>query len=155
MRELSTQVVVFTDLVGSTVQRAAVGDDAADALLRRHDELVHAVVGGRHGRVVKSLGDGVMACFPSAADAVDAAVALQQALAREAAGTAAGPQLHLRIGISAGDVQEVGLDLLGTPVVEAARLCAAASGDEILVAELARLLARGRTSAAFEPLGVL
>lgn len=154
MRELSTQIVVFTDVVGSTAQRVAVGDDAADAQLGRLDELVHRVVDATHGRVVKSLGDGVMACFASAADAVDAAVALQQALDRETA-TVAGQQLHLRIGISAGDVREEGGDLFGTPVVEAARLCAAAGGGEILVAELARLLARSRSAATFEPLGDL
>lgn len=152
MRELSTQTVVFTDLVGSTALRGLVGDDEADALLGRHVELVRGLVEGTHGRVVKSLGDGVMACFASAADAVDAGVALQQALHREAA---AGQRLQLRIGIAAGDVREEGGDLFGTPVVEAARLCAAAAAGEVLVAELARLLARSRSRMTFEPLGDL
>lgn len=155
MRDLSTQVVVFTDLVGSTAQRAKLGDDLADEVFHRHEEVVRRLVERSHGRVVKSLGDGLMACFGSAADAVAAAIALQQALEREAETAPAGERLHARIGIAAGDVREDAGDVHGTPVVEAARLCAAAAGGEILVAELVRLLARGRSSVSFEPLGDL
>lgn len=155
MRELSTQIIVFTDLVASTAQRAAVGDDVADGLLRRHSEVARAVVEAAHGRVVKSLGDGEMACFGSAVDAVGAAVRLQQAMAQAASSAPADHQLTLRIGVSAGDVREAEGDLFGTPVVEAARLCAAAAGGEVLVAELVRLLARGRSSVSFEPVGAL
>ena len=155
MAGLSTLTVVFTDVVGSTAQRVQLGEDVADRLVRRHDALVHEAVDRAGGRVVKGLGDGAMACFGSAADAVAAAVGLQQALQRHAATAPEGERLQVRIGIATGDVREQDDDLLGTPVIEASRLCSAAAGGEILVAELVRLLARGRGDVAFEPLGEL
>ena len=57
--------------------------------------------------------------------------------------------LDIRIGISAGDVTLEDNDCFGTPVVEAARLCAAAIGGQILVADLVRVLARGRGGHSF------
>ncbi|HET7652026.1 MAG TPA: AAA family ATPase [Acidimicrobiales bacterium] len=151
---LGTVSVLFTDLVGSTEQRVRLGEDAADALRRVHDELVGAAVVGSGGTVVKRLGDGVMATFPAAADAVAAAVAIQQAIARHgAAVTDPGRRLAVRIGLSTGDVMVEGDDVHGTPVVEAARLCASALGGEILAAELVRMLARSRGVATFEPIG--
>jgi class 3 adenylate cyclase len=153
--DLSTLTVVFTDLVGSTAQRVRLGDEVADGLVLRHDALVADAVASFGGRVVKTLGDGVMACFGSASDAVAAAVALQQALARHDAQAPHEQRLQVRVGIATGDVREQGGDLLGTPVVEAARLCSSATGGEIVVAELVRLLARGRAELGFEPLGEL
>ena len=151
---LDTLSVLFTDVVGSTAQRAALGDDAADDLQRGHDALVADAVDRAGGVLVKRLGDGALATFPSAADAVAAAVSVQQAVelhCRHAPEQA----FAVRVGISVGDVTvEIG-DVLGTPVVEAARLCAAAVGGEILVAELVRLLARGRGGFVFEPIGEL
>ena len=52
--------------------------------------------------------------------------------------------LVLRVGLSAGDVTVDAGDCFGTPVVEAARLCAAAQGGQILAAEVVRLLVKGR-----------
>lgn len=151
---LGTVTVLFTDVVGSTEQRVRLGEDAADALRRVHDDLVGRAVVGAGGIVVKRLGDGVMATFPAAADAVAAAVAIQQAIARHARAVAdpAG-RLAVRIGLSTGDVMVEGDDVHGTPVVEAARLCASALGGEILAAELVRMLSRGRGTASFEPIG--
>ena len=155
MGGLSTLTVLFTDVVGSTAQRVALGDDAADALVRRHDALVAEAVTRTGGRVVKGLGDGAMACFGSAADAVGAAVLLQQALQRLAGRATEAERLRVRVGIATGDEREQDGDLYGTPVVEASRLCGAAAGGEVLVAELVRLLARSRSGLEFEPLGEL
>jgi hypothetical protein len=55
----------------------------------------------------------------------------------------------MRVGVSAGDVSFDGDDCFGTPVIEASRLCDAADAGTILVAELVRLLARGRGDLAF------
>src|SRR2546423_5957315 len=98
MTERSTAIVLFTDLVGSTDLRSRLGEDAAEALRHQHDALVaEAVVGGR-GTVVKNLGDGIMATFAGASDAVGAAVAIQQAIGRHNHPGAAA--LEVRIGIS-------------------------------------------------------
>jgi len=134
-------VVLFTDLVGSTGLRGRLGEEPADELRRTHDRLLAQAVETRAGRVVKGLGDGVMATFAGAADALAAAVTIQQAIDRlNRSGRAPAP-LAVRVGLSAGDVSFEDDDVHGTPVIEASRLCAAARGGEILISEVVRLLA--------------
>jgi len=147
-----TATILVTDLVGSTELRVALGEERAEALRRTHDRLLTEAVTVNGGEVVKGLGDGVLALFSGAAEAVGAAVAIQQAVG---AHVQRHPEdrLSVRIGISAGDVTLEDEDCFGTPVVEASRLCAEAGGDEILVADLVRLLARGRGDHEFTPAG--
>ena len=57
----STAIVLFTDLVGSTELRSRLGEDAAEELRREHDRLIAGAVETNRGRLVKHLGDGVMA----------------------------------------------------------------------------------------------
>jgi len=150
--ERLTAIVLFTDLVGSTELRSRLGEDAAESLRHQHDTLVADAVKGSRGTVVKNLGDGVMATFAGASDAVRAAVAIQQAIGRcNRPGTAA---LEVRIGISAGDVVFEEGDCFGTPVIEAARLCGAAQGGQILASELVRGLAHAGEE-TFTPVGSL
>jgi class 3 adenylate cyclase len=151
---VGTRSVLFTDLVGSTELRVRLGEEAADALRRTHDALLSDAITRHGGSVVKGLGDGVMATFESAADGVAAAVAVQQAA--DAHGRRQPSEaIGVRVGLSIGDVSTEEGDVFGVPVVEAARLCAAATGGEILAAELVRALARGRGGFAFEPMGDL
>ena len=152
MTERSTAIVLFTDLVGSTDLRSRVGEDAAEVLRRQHDALVAGAVEGSAGTVVKNLGDGFMATFAGASDAVSAAVAIQQAIDRH--NRSSGVTLEVRIGITAGDVVFERDDCFGTPVIEAARLCAAAQGGQILASEIVRWMARSGGS-AFTPVGEL
>jgi class 3 adenylate cyclase len=65
-----TLTVLFTDLVGSTELLAQLGDDAMQAVRRRHFAVLGDGVAAHRGEVVKSLGDGIMAVFASATDAV-------------------------------------------------------------------------------------
>jgi class 3 adenylate cyclase len=139
-RAMSAQLaaVVVTDLVSATKLRVDLGEEAADLLHRVHGRLLRAVVEAHGGSVVKGLGDGVLARFGGAADALGAVVAMQRAVERQA-------PVNLRIGLSAGDVAaEDGGDLLGTPVIEASRLCRAARGGQILAAALVPSLADSR-----------
>ncbi len=153
-RQIGTRSVLFTDLVGSTEQRVRLGEDAADSLRRAHDVLLVEAVTAHGGTVVKGLGDGIMVTFESAADAVAAAVAVQQAVDRYGRRV---PEhaFSVRIGVSIGDVSTERGDVFGVPVVEASRLCDIATGGEILAAELVRALARGRGGFVFEPMGDL
>src|SRR5437764_7310320 len=139
--ERSTATVIFTDLVGSTELRSRLGEDAADELRRTHDRLVVEAVDANRGRLVKHLGDGIMATFTGASDALTAAVAIQQALDRHNRSGVSKVPMEVRIGASAGDVAFEEADCIGTPVIEAARLCSAAGGGQILVTEVVRLLA--------------
>src|SRR6185295_1020835 len=147
-----TATILFTDLVGSTGQRAQLGEEAAETVRRTHDRLLADAIALHHGQVTKSVGDGIMATFPGAADAVGAAVAIQQGIDghnRRATGT----PLAVRVGISLGDVAWEQGDCFGTPVIEAARLCAVAEGGQILAADLVRLTARGRGGHTFTAIG--
>jgi len=145
--------VLFTDLVGSTELRARLGDETTDELRRKHDQALEHAVEAHAGKVVKFQGDGIMATFDGAADALAAAVAMQQDidfLSRRSSGS-----LAMRVGVSVGDVTWEGADCFGIPVIEAARLCAAAEGGQILAADLVRAMTRGRGSYEFEPAGSL
>ena len=146
MTEAQTAIVLVTDLVGSTALRSEVGEDAAEELRRRHDEVLVGAVDAENGVVVKSLGDGILARFAGAASAIAAACAMQQQVDR---------RFDVRIGISAGDVTLENGDCFGAPVIEASRLCDRAEGGQVLVADLVRKLARGRGGYIFEPVGDL
>ncbi len=145
----STSSIVFTDVVGSTALRARLGEDAADRLFRDHERLQRDVVTAHNGRVVKSGGDGVMASFDSATDAVRAAIGLQQRSTRRF------PELRIRVGIASGDVSWEDDDCFGMPVVTAARLQGSAEGGHIVASALVVLLAGERSGAHFRSLGFL
>ncbi|MBI2705251.1 MAG: AAA family ATPase [Actinobacteria bacterium] len=152
MAELAgTAIVLFTDLVGSTELRVRLGEEAADELRGEHDRILGGVVEEHGGTVVKGTGDGIMAVFGSASGAVAAATAVQQAIAGYNDSAAAVLPLHIRVGLSAGDVSRDRDDYFGTPVIEAARLCAAAAPDQVLAADLVRVLTRSRGGHRFGP----
>lgn len=153
-QHIDTATVLFTDVVGSTSMRARIGEEAAEELRVSHDELVNDAIVAKRGTVVKHTGDGVMATFSAAVDAVAAAVAIQQAVDRHNR-RAATERLAVRVGISVGDVSFDGLDCFGLPVIEAQRLEAAAEGGQILCAELVQHLARGRGGHDFASMGDL
>ncbi len=148
-----TCTIVFTDLVGSTSLRQRLGDEAFDVRRRVHDRLLTEAVERGGGELVKHEGDGVMAVFASAADAITCVAAMQGAITRELGDAEA--RFAMRVGASAGDVAEEHGDFHGTPVVEAARLCAAASGGQILISDVVRVLAGSRCSCPLSSAGAL
>ncbi len=62
--------VMFTDLVGSTELRLRIGEEAAEVIRSQHDAVLAEAVTSNHGRVVKRLGDGIMATFASCTHAL-------------------------------------------------------------------------------------
>lgn len=144
-----TVTVLVTDLVGSTEQRTRLGDAGADIVRQQHDRILDERVAATGGTRIKGLGDGLLAVFHSASDAVECAVQMNQHLARE---QFADP-VSIRIGLAAGDVLHEDADVFGTPVVEAARLCAVANADQILCSDLVRALAGSRSPQTFRPAG--
>jgi class 3 adenylate cyclase/tetratricopeptide (TPR) repeat protein len=145
--------VLFTDLVGSTDLMTQVGEPAFDKLRRAHFAALRAAIARTGGDEIKTTGDGVMVVFGSAAEAVDCAVAMQQAVDRQAR-TSTAP-LAMRVGVALGDVTFEDDDVFGTPVVEAARLVAAARNGQILATSVVQVVAGGRTAAFFVDLGRL
>jgi class 3 adenylate cyclase len=98
----ATLTVLFTDAVASTEALGRLGDERFGVVQQEHLDLLRGPVGACDGREVKSLGDGLMAAFTGAADALACAVAMQQAI--EAAGRGGEEGLPLRVGVSSGDV---------------------------------------------------
>jgi CheY-like chemotaxis protein len=136
--------VLFTDVVGSTELLPALGPEAAEQLRHLHFADMRGALAVHRGREVKTLGDGFMAVFDSATDALSCAVTMQRATRRH------GGPLRIRVGVSVGEAVEEDNDFFGVPVIEASRLCAAAEGDQILVADIVRLLAGGSGLHRFE-----
>lgn len=136
-----TVAVMFSDIEGSTRLNQELGDEAFVNLLAEHDRMVRAQVKRRGGHVVKSQGDGFMAVFGDAEDAVRAAVAIRSKAA-SAGRHARRTPLRVRIGLNCGPVVSRDGDYFGTNVAKAARIAALADGDQILLArEVADALA--------------
>jgi len=150
-RRAGTVTVVFTDLVASTSLRQELGDDRADDIRREHDQIIRRATAEHGGTEVKALGDGFMLSFHAAAEAVAAAIAVQQGVEQFARRSAV--PVAVRIGASAGDVVWEGADCFGTPVVEASRLCDFAAAKQIVVSDVVRLLAGSRGDHHFNPIG--
>jgi len=130
-RELT---LVFTDLVGFSSWALRAGDDDALALLRAVASAVEPRLLAHRGTIVKRLGDGVMATFPSAQLAFDAVVDARQQLATV---EIAGHRPRMRAGLHTGSPRSIGGDYLGVDVNIAARLVEKAAAGEILVSDRA------------------
>jgi class 3 adenylate cyclase/tetratricopeptide (TPR) repeat protein len=146
--------VVVTDLVASTETRFRLGSEVVDEQRRDHDEALRSVVARHGGRVVKGLGDGILATFAGTGDAVVAAVEMQQAIERLNRRTEAEP-LSMRVGAAVGEVTWEGDDCFGVPVIEASRLCAATAAGQILCSDLVHTLGSERAAEDFTPVGDL
>jgi class 3 adenylate cyclase/tetratricopeptide (TPR) repeat protein len=147
--------IVFTDMVGSTLLRSRLGEVQADRLRRIHDRLLAARIEANSGRVLRSEGDGLVAVFSAASEALKAAVEMQQAIASYNRRRDALAEISVRIGLSVGEVSWEDGDCFGMPMVEAARLEAAAEGAQILCSEYVRVMARGRGGHELRSIGFL
>ena len=123
--------IVFTDLVDFSDWVLEAGDDSAVELLRQVGEAVEGPVRDCEGRVVKRLGDGLMAVFEDPAQAVEAACRAESAV-REI------DRPGLRAGIHLGRPRKLGGDDFGVDVNVAARVAAAAGAGEVLISESVR-----------------
>src|SRR2546426_12619047 len=96
--------VMFTDLESSTAMRTRLGDAAADALYRAHDEVVHQQIETHGGRDLQAaLGDGFLAVFVSTRRAIACAVGIQHEIDRFNRSRPGAP-LKVRIGLNTGEV---------------------------------------------------
>jgi adenylate cyclase len=133
--------ILFTDLVGFSDWALEAGDEASLELLRRVGDAEQRAVSDQGGAVVKRLGDGSMAVFSRAEQAVAAALEAQEAAAEvEVEGYAP----FLRAGVHQGRPQKVKGDFLGIDVNIAARVGDAAKGGEVLVSGTVREKLDGR-----------
>jgi class 3 adenylate cyclase/tetratricopeptide (TPR) repeat protein len=147
--------IVSTDWVESTATRTQIGEERADQLQREHDKLLRDAVAEFGGTIVKNSGDGMLATFHSATDAVGAAVRAQQRAASYSLSAKALAPIAMRVGVSVGDVVHQEGDIFGTPIIEAVRLQSAAEPGQVLCSDLVRVLARGRGGFTFDFIGML
>ena len=126
------RAIMFTDLKDSTRMTNLHGDAKALHLLHVHNALTRNSLNAHQGREVKHTGDGIMASFASAPDAVACSMAIQRAFAAYNRENPETP-LQLRIGLSAGEPIEERGDFFGKAVQLAARLCAHAEPSQILM----------------------
>jgi class 3 adenylate cyclase len=142
-RDPAIRTVLFTDVVNSTTLTQSLGDEAALALLGVHDTIVRDALSTLGGREVKHTGDGIMASFVSAAGAVRCAMQIQRELDKHAKANPDRP-LKVRVGAAAGEPVEQHNDLFGSTVQLAARLCAHAQPEQILVSNAIAELCIGK-----------
>jgi class 3 adenylate cyclase len=142
-----TAVILFTDIAGSTALTERLGDAAFRDASRKLDGSLRTAIVEAGGSAIegKLLGDGVMAIFPSARQAIDAALACGRLSAES--------ELPLHIGLHAGDVIREDGNVYGGAVNLASRICGASAPGEILVSDVVRVLARTSAGVTFEDRG--
>jgi adenylate cyclase len=121
--------------------------------LTGHREVMDRLIAEHGGRIANTAGDSVLAEFPSAVDAVQCAVAVQEAIAQVAHDTPENSRLQFRIGVHVGDVMVRGGDLLGDGVNIAARLESLAEPGGICISAATHEYVRKTLPLAFTDLG--
>jgi adenylate cyclase len=135
---IETLPLMFTDLKGSTALYTTLGDAPAYALVRDHFQLLRDLVARHGGGIIKTIGDAVMAAFPTAEAALSAALEIHADLARF--NEHALSPVSLKVGVHQGPCIAVRsyderLDYFGSAVNLAARTHEQSRGDDIVVTE--------------------
>jgi len=155
-----TLSVMFSDVKDYTARAARESRLGILDLVRRHRELVQPIARRRGGRIVKSMGDGLLIVFESATDAVLAGIEIQAAAAAHARGAFADrDKVELRIAVSTGEVAEDDGDVFGESVNLASRAQQHAAAGEVLFTEATwatvnRREVRGAEAGTFELKGI-
>jgi class 3 adenylate cyclase/pimeloyl-ACP methyl ester carboxylesterase len=142
-----TAVILFTDIAQSTALTERLGDDAFRAAARELDGRLRAAIRDANGTPIegKRLGDGLLATFSSARDAL--------AAARRCVELSAESELRLHVGLHAGDITREGGDVYGGAVNIASRICDLCEPGEVLVSQTVRDLARTSAGVSFDDRG--
>ena len=132
-RRLAT--VLFTDIVQSTEAVRSLGDQTWRDRLDRHDVLADRQISRFGGKLVKSIGDGLLATFDGPAAAIRCAAAMADGVTQIG--------VSIRCGVHVGEVEQRDEDIAGIAVHIAARICSAAQANEILVSRTVTDLVAG------------
>jgi len=141
-RRLAT--VLFTDIVQSTEAVRRLGDEAWRGRLDRHDVLADRQISRYGGRLVKTMGDGVLATFDGPAAAIRCAGAMEDGVTQIG--------VSIRCGVHVGEIEQRGEDVAGIAVHIASRICNVARARETLVSRTVTDLVAG-SGIEFEPRG--
>ena len=145
--------VLSADVVGYD---RLVRDDEADTLARLarlNTELIEPAVAAHEGRIVKPLGDSLLAEFVTAVEAVRCAVEVQRTLAALDGDLDQSAPIELRMGVNLGDVHSEGGDITGDGVRIAARMEHLVEPGGLCITSTVLGQVRGRVDVAYEDLG--
>ncbi len=128
--------IVFADVTGSVRLFDSLGDETAWKLIQKCLKGMTEEVADHQGKVIKTIGDEVMCTFPTADDAVKAAVGMQERVRDDSVGGEGNePALSVRIGIHFGEVIPKDNDVFGDAVNLASRMATAAKGGQIITTQ--------------------
>ena len=144
--------IMAIDVVGYS---RLMGEDESGTAraVREHREAIRPLVANRAGRIVKTMGDGLLLEFPSVVDAVECAIAIQKLMVDRNGASPDAKRIVYRIGVHLGDVLIEGDDILGESVNVAARLEGICEPGGVLISGSAHEHVRGRIAAGFVDLG--
>lgn len=127
--------VVFADLSDSTAFFETLGNEKATVTITRLTQWICGICEAQRGRVVKTLGDGVLAVFQNPIDAADAVIQMQRGHRIRLEQWPEALRMQIKSGVAHGEVVEVDGDCYGDAVNTAARLSDLAGGGEIWATE--------------------
>jgi len=128
--------IMFTDLKGSTKFFETFGDIEGRALIEKHNKILFPIIEARKGKVIKTMGDAIMAMFEAADQAVLAGIEMQKALSEYNKGLDQKHKtIHIRIGLNYGPAVVEATDVFGDAVNMAARVESKCEPEQILISE--------------------
>jgi adenylate cyclase len=145
--------IIAADMVGYSRLIRADEDGTLAALKLLFSELIGPKIAEHHGRIVKLMGDGLLAEFPSVVEAVRTAAEMQQVLAARNADLPQDRRIEFRVGVNLGDVVIDGEDIHGDGVNVAARLEGLAEPGGVCISGAVHDQVRDRIGLRFEDLG--
>ena len=153
MSVLST--VVFADISGSASLYEVMGNERATEAVTQITQWIADTSQAHGGRVVKKLGDGVLAIFGDASSAVAAMATMLRTHKARLDRWPLPLRMEIRVGVASGEVVEVDADCYGDAVNVASRLCERAGPAEIWATETTVLLAGGAPDVSYRKLGMM
>ena len=145
--------ILVADVVGYSRLMGKDETGTLERLKSLRKELVQPKITERKGRIVKLMGDGLLAEFPSIVEAVQCAVDIQQGMAGREADLPEARRIRLRIGVNLGDIIAEGSDIYGDGVNVAARLEALADSGGICISGTVFDHVKGKVGLGFADLG--
>ena len=152
----ATTTVVFADLTGSTGVFEALGNALATEAITKLTDWIGSICIAHRGRVVKTLGDGVLALFPDGASAIAAVVEMQRAHQERLREWPNHLRMRLQVGVANGEIIDVGGDCYGDAVNVASRLSDLSGADQIWATDtVISQIARAAPGVRFRSLGAI